>query len=191
MNVKKVSFLVLFVFLGSCFVAAQSKGSNSSNVKKKSPLGQIRVGGSLTGGVSNNYYFLSAAPRVSMEVTKWFVPGVTAAYMYAQETANPYKATTNTYGAGVFTDFYPVQNVFGRIEYQHLWYNQKVTGGGEPQKYTFDDDFLLMGAGVKVPVGNKMSMFGSVLFNVLNNNEKSERYMFQNPFYSIGFEVGL
>jgi len=205
MNIKKTSFLLIFVFLCGFFVAAQNKGANSNNsssnssnkkpasssVKKTGPLDRISIGGTLSGGVSNDYYFLTAAPRVSMEVTKWFVPGVTVAYMYAQETPKPYKITTNTYGGGVFARLYPIQYVFGHVEYQHLWYNQKVTGGGiAPEKFSASDNFLLTGVGAKVPVGNKMFMLGSVLFNVLNN-EKSDHYMYKNPIYSIGFEVGL
>jgi hypothetical protein len=98
------------------------------------------------------------------------------------------QSNTNTYGAGVFIDVYPIQYVFGRVEYQHLWYNQKVKG--DPHKYTSDDDFLLMGAGIKVPIGKKASAFASVLFNVLNN-DKSSYYMYKNPIYSVGIEVGL
>jgi len=185
MNTKRVFLVLIFVFLGSSFVAAQNKGTTSTSNVKKNPLEQIRIGGDLSGGISNDFYFLTVAPRVSMAVTSWFVPGISVAYMYAQET-RVYSAAT--YGAGVFTDIYPIQYVFGRVEYQRLWYTQKVTG--IPQKDTFNDNFLLMGAGAKVPVGNKMSMSASVLFNVLNN-DRSEYYMMKNPIYGIGFEVGL
>jgi len=210
MNTKKTSLLIL-IFLCGFFAVAQSSGSKSaatgsktttttgsksaasgskstttgSTVKKSNPLDKVRIGGDLNFGLSNDYYFLTAAPRVSMEVTKWFVPGISVAYMYAQETGS-YSATT--YGAGVFTDIYPIQYVFGRVEYQRLWYTQKVTG--IPEKYTFNDNFLLMGVGARVPVGNRMSMSASVLFNVLNN-EKSDYYMYKNPIYGVGVEVGL
>ena len=193
MNTKRAFFIVVLIFLCNFFVVAQAskeankpKTSSTSNVKNN-PLGRIKIGGTLNGGISNDYYFLTAAPRVSMEVTKWFVPGVTVAYMYSQESGVN-RVTTNTYGAGVFTDFYPIQYVFGHIEYQHLWYNQKVKG--DPVKHAFNDHFLLMGAGAKVPIGNKMSAFASVLFNVLNN-ERSEHYMYKNPIYGLGIEVGL
>jgi hypothetical protein len=191
-------FLLIFILLCGFLAAAQNKGANSSTSKtnsntpktiKKDPLDRIHIGGTLNGGFSNDYYFLTLAPKVSMDVTKWFVPGVSLAYMYAQESgAN--RVTTNTYGAGVFTDFYPVKYVFGHVEYQHLWYNQKVKGDGGSQKNTFDDNFLLMGVGAKVPIGTKMSAMASVLFNVLNN-ENSEYYMYKNPIYSIGIEAGL
>jgi hypothetical protein len=182
-------FLLIFIFIGNFSAVAQSGSKSSSTSKvKTSPLERIHIGGNLSGGVTNNSYFLTVAPRVSMEVTKWFVPGATVVYMYSQETgAN--KATTNTYGAGVFTDLYPIKYVFGHVEYQHLWYSRKITGP-ESFKESADDDFLLMGAGVKVPIGNKMSAFASVLFNVLNN-ERSEKYMYTNPIYSIGIDVGL
>jgi S-adenosylmethionine synthetase len=78
---------------------------------------------------------------------------------------------------------------YGHVEFQHLWYTQKVKGIPHG-KQTFDDNFLLMGAGVKVPVSSKASVFASVLFNVLNN-ERSEYYMYKNPIYSIGIDVGL
>jgi hypothetical protein len=187
---KSFYFLLIFVLFGNFFAIAQSKGTNSKSTSKgiKSPLERIHIGGNLSGGVTNDSYFLNVAPRVSVDVTKWFVPGATVIYMYSQETgAN--KATTNTYGAGVFTDFYPIKYVFGHIEYQHLWYNRNVKGDN-PFKESSDDDFLLMGAGVKVPIGNKMSASASILFNVLNN-ERSEKYMYTNPIYSIGIDVGL
>jgi hypothetical protein len=193
MNTKRTFFIVILIFLCNFFAVAQaSKEANkpkttSSSSVKNNPLGRIKIGGALNGGISNDYYFFTAAPRVSMEVTKWFVPGVTVSYMYSQETGIN-RVSTNTYGAGVFTDFYPIQYVFGHVEYQHLWYNQKVKG--IPQKLTMNDHFLLMGAGVKMPIGNKMSAFASVLFNVLNN-ENSEYYMYKNPIYGVGIEVGL
>ena len=195
MNIRFFSFLLVFVFACTFFAAAQSKAteasktsSSSTSNTKKNPLEKLRVGGNLSGGISNDFYFLTVAPRISMEVTKWFVPGATVTYMYSQETGGN-RVTTNTYGAGVFTDFYPIKYVFGHVEYQHLWYTQKIKGI-TPVKQSFDDDFLLMGAGVKVPVGAKTSMFASVLFNVLNN-ERSEYYMYKNPIYSVGIDVGL
>ena len=193
MNTKRTFFIVILIFLCNFFVFAQAskeankpKTTSTSNVKSN-PLGRIKIGGTLNGGISNDCYFLTAAPRVSMEVTKWFVPGATVVYMYSQST-DINRITNNTYGAGVFTDFYPIQYVFGHVEYQYLWYNQKVKGN--PQKFTFNDNFLLMGAGVKMPIGNKMSAFASFLFNVLNN-ENSEKYMYKNPIYGVGIEVGL
>ena len=204
MNTKRTYFLLIFIFLCSFFAAAQNKSTNASKEAKpsstskvkKSPLERIQIGGNLSGGISNDYYFLTAAPRLSMNVTSWFVPGVTIAYMYSLETGitdpdptiGTYSVASNTYGAGVFTDFYPIRYVFGHVEYQHLWYAQKIKGTSD--KYTDSDHFLLMGAGAKVPVGGKTSVFASISFNVLNN-EKSEYYMYKNPIYSIGVDVGL
>jgi len=191
---------LVFILLGNYIIIAQSNATKSGNKStptstaktnvKKSPLERLKIGGNLSGGITNDFYFLSAAPRISMEVTKWFVPGVSAAYMYSQESAD-YKVNSHTYGAGIFTDIYPIKYVFGRIEYQHLWYNQTVKGGGEkPLKYSDKDHFLLTGVGAKLPVGGKTSVSASVLFNVLNN-DKSEYYMYKNPIYSLGIEVGL
>jgi hypothetical protein len=190
MNTKFLSFLLAFILLGNFFAVAQNKTEKpkTTSTSLKSPFERIHIGGNLSGGVTNDGYFVTVAPRVSMDVTKWFVPGVTVVYMYSQKTDIP-QITTNTYGAGLFTDIYPIKYVFGRVEYQHLWYTQN-TKGDPPIKQSSDDDFLLLGAGVKVPVTNKMSAFASIMFNVLNN-ERSERYMYKNPIYSIGFDVGL
>ena len=122
-----------------------------------------------------------------MEVTKWFVPGATVVYMYSQGTGGD-KITSNTYGAGVFTDFYPIKYVFGRVEYQHLWYSQKAKG--TTVKASTDDDFLLMGVGAKMPISAKAAVSASVLFNVLNS-EKSDHFMYKNPIFSVGIDVGL
>jgi hypothetical protein len=191
MNKNYFYFLLAFILLGNFFATAQNKGSNSKSTSSiKTNLSErIHIGGNLSGGVANDYYFLTVAPRVSMDVTKWFVPGATVVYMYSQETGDN-RVTTNTYGAGVFTDIYPIKYVFGHVEYQHLWYDQKVQGGSEPGKLNFDDNFLLMGVGAKVPVTSKMAVTASILFNVLNN-ERSEYYMYKNPIYSVGIDVGL
>ena len=190
MNKKFFYVLLIFVSMGSfCAVAGNNGVNNSAAVNSKSnPFSRLRIGGNLSGGFNNDLYFLTIAPRVSMEVTKWFVPGVTVSYMYSQGTGDN-KATTNTYGGGVFTDFYPIKYLFGRIEYQHLWYTQKIKGTS-PYTYSSNDHFLLMGAGAKVPVSAKAAVSASVLFNVLNN-ERSEKYMFKNPIFSVGIDVGL
>ena len=190
MNTKFFSFLLIFVSLGSfCAVAGNNGVNNSAGINAKaSPLSRLRIGGNLSGGFNNDYYFLTVAPRVSMEVTRWFVPGATVVYMYSQGTGGN-KVTTNTYGAGVFTDFYPIKYVFGRVEYQHLWYTQKIKGTS-PVTYSSDDDFLLMGVGAKLPISSKAAVSASVLFNVLNS-ENSDHYMYKNPIYSVGIEVGL
>jgi hypothetical protein len=190
MNTRFFYFLLAFILLGNFSAVAQnsSKTSKSTSSSSKSMLGRIHIGGNLSGGVTNDGYFVNIAPRASIAVTKWSVPGATVVYMYSQKTDAP-QIITNTYGAGVFTDIYPIKYVFGRIEYQHLWYSENRKED-IPVKTSSDDDFLLMGAGVKVPVTDKMSAFASIMFNVLNN-ERSERYMYKNPIYSIGIDVGL
>jgi hypothetical protein len=196
-NMKTKFFLFLLIFALSCGYVAiaenieEESGSSAistSAAKKPSFLSKLNIGGNISSGIQNDYYFVTLAPRVSMNVTKWFAPGVTVVYMYSQQKGAQ-RVITNTYGAGVFTDFYPIKYVFARAEYQHLWYNQKIKGI-DPRSETFSDHFLLLGGGVKVPIGAKMSAYASVSFNVLNN-ERSEHYMYTNPIYSVGIDVNL
>lgn len=188
---KRISCLLLLVIGIYSIVFAENEnemmsGSAIGSQSSGFSISKINVGGNIGGGFANDVFFLNIQPRISYQLNKWIVPGISMMYQYSSEKYAGDKFQYNTWGAGVFANIYPVKNVYAHAEYQHLWYKEKIKNSSRPA-YKSDDSFLLLGAGVAIPMGSNFYMNASILFNVLEDING----IYENPIYSVGFGVNL
>ncbi|MDR0364912.1 MAG: hypothetical protein LBH92_07855 [Bacteroidales bacterium] len=182
--------ILLFASISATY--AQTGSSNDKDsiglVQKPSPLRRISLGGNIGGGFTNDYFYLNLQPRISYKATNWFIPGIALMYQYSQEkTGGSDRYVYNTWGVGVFAELYPIKYIYGHVEYQHLWYERDIKPSRPGFSENGNDDYLLLGAGANIPVGNRTYFFASILVDVL----KPINSLYKNPIYNVGFKVDL
>lgn len=202
MNISKFKQLIICCLcLILCNIVAQAAHSDSAETippstinSGKFGLRKMYFGGGIGGHVSNNSLYFNVFPQIGYRLVDTkifdFVPGVSFTYQYYQATdgflkTSPDNYSTNVYGPGVFARFY-LKNFFAHAEYQYLWYQTpEWLPNGSYKNVKANDDFLLVGVGVKFPVGRRSGISVSVLFDVLQHQDDYKIY--DNPVVNIGF----
>lgn len=182
---------IIFTKAG-CDTVSKSKNNpiyselSDISTNNKVLFNKINVGGNIGFGFSNNYSYINFQPRVSYQLLKWIIPGISFTYQYSRQKYSNYDLKYNTWGPGLFAYIYPVKFAYAHIEYQHLWYNQ-INTSPAGVRLKDSNDYLLLGAGVRIPVSSNMYLNASILFNVLDDKYN----IYQNPIYSVGFGLAL
>ena len=132
---------------------------------------------------SNNYFNLSAAPRVGYRLTEDLEGGVLGSVSW--QKSNAYSSTM--FGVGPFLNYYIARTFFVSANYQHYFINYK------DKFYDFktnaDEDALYLGGGYMQRIGNNSYLQLGLMYNVLWKENSS---IFSSGLVpNIGFVVGL
>lgn len=140
-------------------------------------------GGIGLGFGSNNYFNLSAAPRVGYRLTNDLEGGVLGSVSW--QKSNAYSSTM--FGVGPFLNYYIGRTFFISANYQHYFINYK------DKFYDFktneNEDALYLGGGYMQRIGNNSYLQLGLMYNVLWKENSS---IFSSGLVpNIGFVVGL
>ncbi len=174
---KKFIIPLLLLFSGSVF-SQVSVGASPENSNQWTFGGGIGLGFG-----SNNYFNLSAAPRVGYRLTNDLEGGVLGSVSW--QKSNAYSSTM--FGVGPFLNYYIGRTFFISANYQHYFINYK------DKLYDFktneNEDALYLGGGYMQQIGNNSYLQLGLMYNVLWKENSS---IFSSGLVpNIGFVVGL
>ncbi|MFC3159961.1 hypothetical protein ACFOEQ_17035 [Chryseobacterium arachidis] len=110
---------------------------------------------------SNNYFNLSAAPRVGYRLTDDLEGGLLGSVSW--QKSNSYSSTM--FGVGPFLNYYIARTFYVSANYQHYFINYK------DKFYDFkanaDEDALYLGGGYMQRIGNNSYLQLGLMYNVL------------------------
>lgn len=140
-------------------------------------------GGIGVGFGSNNYFNLSAAPRVGYKLTDDLEGGVLGSVSW--QKSNAYSSTM--FGVGPFLNYYVARTFYLSANYQHYFINYKDKI--YDYKANTNEDALYLGGGYMQRIGNNSYLQLGLMYNVLYKENES---IFSSGLVpNIGFVVGL
>jgi hypothetical protein len=179
---KKVIFIVLYLFISSLLFAQQD--TVKVNEQKKSPeYSKIYYGGEVGLSLFGDVFRIRVAPLVGYKLSPKASVGAKVAYEYLNYSNSDF--TANNYGASVFGRYRVVPQMYVHGEFAYASYERQTFGGSERNWVPF----LLLGAGYVQPVGKRTYLYAEVLFDVLQ--DKNSPYKEWEPFVSVGASVGF
>jgi hypothetical protein len=154
---KRVLFSVLFLILaaGSADAAAN----------------RWWAGGGLGLSFSSDYRFVSVEPVVGYNVTKKLATGGRLIFRYVDDKR--FDTSSTDYGASVFARYFVAKQVFVQGEFEYLWYEYAVSGGGTTRE---GFDSLFGGVGFSQPIGRRSSFFVSAMYNFSYDDDGPSPY---------------
>lgn len=171
---------LLFVLLFSANAFSQAIISNSRSVQKvprAKSMGSSpwRVGGGAGFSMGNNDYVgFSITPFVGYEVIQNMELGLATGYQYVSRKTSK----QNLFNIGPYLNYYPIPELFTRLQYEYYTGNAKVKSTGET--YSFDENALWVGAGYR-NVG-QVQLYVGIMYNLLYNSDSK---IFSNGFRPI------
>jgi hypothetical protein len=152
-----------------------------TNQQPKGPNERIYYGGtvSLSFGSPTS---IGIYPMIGYKLTPKISGGAEVGY----EWVDYGNKSTHNYGAALFGRYFLRPNLYAHAEYQAVNY-EVFTGPNSSEREWVP--FLLLGGGAVKPIGNRMSVYAEVLFDVLQD-EKSP-YSDWEPIINFGVAVGL
>lgn len=174
---EKVYYSFILLVSGSLF-SQIAVGTSTENNSRWTFGGGIGLGFG-----SNNYFNLSAAPRVGYRLTDDLEGGVLGSISW--QKSNAYSSTM--FGVGPFLNYYIGRTFFISANYQHYFINYK------DKFYDFktneNEDALYLGGGYMQQIGNNSFLQLGLMYNVLWKENSS---IFSSGLVpNIGFVVGL
>lgn len=174
----KKFILPLFLLISGSILSQVAVGAPPENNNRWTFGGGIGLGFG-----SNNYFNLSAAPRVGYRLTDDLEGGVLGSVSW--QKSNAYSSTM--FGVGPFLNYYIGRTFFISANYQHYFINYK------DKLYDFktneNEDALYFGGGYMQRIGNNSYLQLGLMYNVLWKENSS---IFSSGLVpNIGFVVGL
>lgn len=174
----KKFILPLFLLISGSILSQVAVGAPPENNNRWTFGGGIGLGFG-----SNNYFNLSAAPRVGYRLTDDLEGGVLGSVSW--QKSNAYSSTM--FGVGPFLNYYIGRTFFISANYQHYFINYK------DKLYDFktneNEDALYLGGGYMQRIGNNSYLQLGLMYNVLWKENSS---IFSSGLVpNIGFVVGL
>ncbi|KIC61780.1 hypothetical protein [Chryseobacterium taiwanense] len=174
----KKFIIPLFLMISGTIFSQVSVGTSSQNNNRWTFGGGIGFGFG-----SNNYFNLSAAPRVGYRLTNDLEGGVLGSISW--QKSNAYSSTM--LGVGPFLNYYIARTFYLSANYQHYFINYK------DKIYDFkaneDEEALYLGGGYMQRIGNNSFMQIGLMYNVLWKENSS---IFSSGLVpNIGFVIGL
>jgi len=186
-------FISLFLFIFSCLTYGQEQNKNAkqaiviedTTVTQKPPFKEkLYLGGNL--GLSfGSYTNVIIAPIMGIRWSRRLNSEIGIEYNYTKDSRYDTDYTYNQYGGRISSQFFFIPQLFAHAEFAGLSMEQYYTTGKERNFVPF----LYLGGGLSQNVGGRSSVFFRIMFDVLNN--KNSPYSPGEPFYSVGFGVGL
>lgn len=195
--------LVLTLLLLAGFSAAMAQevynSSGKANYKKKKEkkgydADKLVLGGGMNFGLGGGYLRLGASPIAGYRLQKNFYAGVGLGYQYYKV---PYDETHNEYMnivyPNVWTRYYVYRNIFLNATYEYdfitLSYPLDNQGQFNQTKSSVTNQCLLIGAGLRQPLGGRVSMYGELFYDVLQG--KNSPYPKGFPAMRLGIATGM
>ena len=206
---KNIVF-VLILCAGFTYASAQdvytSSGKQGYHKKTKKAKGydpdKLILGGSLNGFFGNGYVNAGISPIVGYRITDRLSAGVGLGYQfYQQPQADPTNsdhilyAYENIIYPSIWGRYFFYRNFFtdATLEYDFINVKQPAynvfTNVEGTQKFNATNTCLLLGIGVKQPLGGRLFVYGEMIYDVLQG--KYSPYPQGAPDLRIGFGVGL
>lgn len=190
---KKISIIGLLMALSLSAmtqVRYNSGGGGSKPKEKGFDPQKVVIGGGLGFGMGSGQVRLGASPLIGYQITPNFLAGVSIGYQYVRiadassfyntstgRTENyPYKDHLVSPGAWLRYNLF--NSFFVHVQYEyHLGYSRwmgpaRYLGGDgkEKVKANYEVPTLLVGAGYRLPMGDRFSMYLGVYYDVLNGS---------------------
>ncbi|MDX2173954.1 MAG: hypothetical protein SFY56_12600 [Bacteroidota bacterium] len=150
--------------------------------KNKDWMKKITYGGNFALSFGN-YTYINISPTIGYNVSKKLNMGVGAIYNYFSiNYGSQYGRISQTvYGSRAYTRYLFSQSLFLQAQYDRLlqsdFYNVL-----NPEKKVWVD-YVMVGGGYRVPLGNHSSMVASIMYNLT----PTPLSIYQNPYIQIGF----
>ncbi len=208
----KYIILVLLVVLGVQLAVAQEVYTSSgrpeyAKKKEKKKTGydpsRLIIGGGFIAGFGTGYADVGLSPIVGYRFTDHFSAGVGLGYEYQKSTIqlydqyagvyNPYNSSASIISPSVWTRYFVYRNIFleGKFEYDLIYTNEANydnSGNIYTQKATETAPCLLLGGGLRQPLGGRVSVIAEILYDVLQT--KYSPYI-NEPVINFGIVAGL
>jgi hypothetical protein len=192
--VKTCSVLVVACALQATGVVAQdvdttatpvvAGAASSSPAPEKAPT-KVYFGGTI-GASFGDYLRISVTPMIGYKVSPKASIGLRVGYEYVSDSRGITTQSYHNYGASVFTRYFLIPQLYAHGEFAYYSYGFSTnTTTGEREWVPF----LLLGAGVRQPMGDSVSFIVEILFDVINDDKSP--YSKGSPFISVGIGVGL
>ncbi|WP_129020533.1 hypothetical protein [Edaphocola flava] len=227
---KKILFVLAGLLLGLSASQAQERySSGGHNSKPKNNASgfdpqRIVIGGGLSLGFANSTFMAGISPMVGYKLTNNLLAGVSLGYLYYRDGKYKeyYNTTTNRFeisalqssmvSPGAWVRYNIFNQFFVQVQYEHHFSNTRwtdaarIAGGSGKEKVSirYDLPSLLVGAGYRLPVSERISMYIGLYYDVLQNQTiktvTSSNGWYQgtvaSPYYGsiqpvIGFGIGF
>ncbi len=192
---KKTILLVLFIGLIS-YAQSNSPDSTKTN-QPQQEVQQLQpskwyYGGTVGFNFWGDYFYLSVNPLIGYQVSPKFSVGGKVQYAYINDQTIPgYELTSHNYGAGIFTRFRPIYQIYLHAEFDYAsyedHYKDRITNEVVSERNWVP--FLLLGGGFVQRVGPNASVYVEVLFDVIQ--DENSPYEDWDPIISVGGGVGF
>ncbi len=193
---RKIFFYLFLLFLTfSSLYAQQDEGSLPlpKSLQKNGGLIKQRptflVGGNF-GFQFGNYTFVDISPHVGVYPFDFLCIGVGGSYMYMRYSYFKQSNDSHIYGFKAFIEGYIWKLLVLHGEYEYINYKLNVYNAQTSQfmgAERVSTHALLVGPGYKQPVGNRVSLYCLLLFNLYEDNYS----FFTNPVVRVGINVDL
>lgn len=212
---KNLLFVLLLCLLSTAAGAQEvynSSGKGKPGYKKTKKItgydpDKLIVGGGLNANFGSGYLSLGISPIVGYRLTNRLSAGVGVGYQYYREpdiyTTDPMNPTKNFYNKmnivypSLWSRFIVYQNFFVDANFEYDIINFKGSKLGlDPSnniivvdnKITVTAPCLLLGVGIKQPLSGRVSFFGEVMYDVLQ--QKYSPYL-GRPVFRAGIAAGF
>ena len=192
-----ISTLMLFFLISTISISQEQAKPEKKEEKKNSFKDRFVFGGNI-GLMIGTYTSIDISPVVGFYVTPRYLTGIGLTYQYYSETA--YKSVntirSHVFGGRFFHNYTFVENIgknlpikqnfalFGHIEYEALNLDRDFSDTkniGRVNRFWLNG--ILIGGGIKQPIGKRSSFNIAILYNLLAD----ARTPYTNPFIRIGF----
>jgi len=183
-----------------------SSGKPGYHKKTKKKKGydpdRLIIGGGLNAGYGDGFANVGVSPILGYRITDHFQAGIGVGYQYYQEPEyvdpnNPNKidyARENIVYPNIWTRYFVYKNFFvdGTLEYDLINLRQPgydANANFGIQKENVTNTCLLLGAGIRQPLGGRVSMYFELIYDVLQGPYSP--YPAGAPDIRVGFATGL
>ena len=190
-------FIVALLFIFSFLTVGQEQNKNTkqaiviedTTITQKPPFkDKLYLGGNL--GLSfGSYTNVIIAPIMGIRWSRRFNSEIGIEYNYTKDSRYDTDYTYNQYGGRISSQFFFIPQLFAHAEFAGLSMEQYFLQDTQYIKERNFVPFLYLGGGLRQNIGNRSYMSFRIMFDVLNN--KNSPYSPGEPFYSVGFGVGL
>lgn len=171
--------LILILFMGAMAWSATAQGPGP----KSEFWSNVRYGGGLGLGFSNNSFTIAVAPSAIYEVNSMFAAGLGLSFNYSKfEPTSFDRSEFTAVGGSIMSFFNPIPAMQFSAEFEQTYVNREDTVVGEQFKDSFWSPALFFGLGV----GNRNVMAG-MRYNVLFSTDKSIYASAWAPFVRVFF----
>jgi hypothetical protein len=176
MNNMKKLLLSLCFMSAMTITKAQDKGKDNKEEAPRSKFKEnVFVGGTLNLSLSSYQFTIGGAPTIGYAFNKWVDAGIVFNFNYTSfRDYNVYgdRMRQTVYGPGAFARLFPFPFLFAQVQAEHNFIKLKylpVFGGA--QKYSLDDNSILIGGGYTSGrrFSNTAFYYVSVMFDVSKN----------------------